>query len=193
MSIQRLSCFFNLWSSCSSRPKQRRSCRLLLPHVAGCAVAEASPPPTTPTAGQTILLLTHTPCYSAVMTASHRSEPVNPRTPLRTAVSSPALRRPLPRPRRRPPPWCSRRGVVNMVKERLPSDVDCTWRPHTRKCLLITRKIMIPPPNSWDRPEGPLYFAKKCSPQCQLGPTSYVFARKEVPPYYAKKNEYSPC
>ena len=45
MSIQRPSCFFNLWSSCSSRPKQRRSCRLLLPPVAGCAAAEASPPP----------------------------------------------------------------------------------------------------------------------------------------------------
>ena len=44
MSIQRPACFFNLWSSCSSRPKQRRSCRLLLPPVAGCAAAEASPP-----------------------------------------------------------------------------------------------------------------------------------------------------
>ena len=30
---------------------------------------------------------------------------------------------------------------------------------HTGKCLLITRKIMIPPPDSWDPPEGPLYFA----------------------------------
>ena len=27
---------------------------------------------------------------------------------------------------------------------------------HTRKCLLITRKIMIPPPDSWGPPEGPL-------------------------------------
>ena len=45
MSIQRPSCFFNLWSSCSSRPKQCWSCRLLLPPVAGCAAAEASPPP----------------------------------------------------------------------------------------------------------------------------------------------------
>ena len=31
------------------------------------------------------------------------------------AASSPAPRRPLPRPRRRPPPWCSRGGVVNVV------------------------------------------------------------------------------
>ena len=45
-----------------------------------------------------------------------------------TAASSPALRRPLPRPRRRPPPWCSPRGVVNVVKERLPSEEYCTWR-----------------------------------------------------------------
>ena len=78
MSIQRPSCFFNLWSSCSSRPKQRRSCRLLLPPVAGCAAAEASPPPTTPTAGQAIPLLTHTPCYSTATAASHRSRTSEP-------------------------------------------------------------------------------------------------------------------
>ena len=54
-------------------PKQRRRDRLLPPPVAGCAAAQASAPPTTPTAGQGIPLLTHTPCYSAVTTASHRS------------------------------------------------------------------------------------------------------------------------
>ena len=74
MSIQRLSCFFNLWSSCSSRPKQRRSCRVLLPPVAGCAAAEASQPPTIPTAGQALRRWQpHT-----------AAEPVNPRTPLHT-------------------------------------------------------------------------------------------------------------
>ena len=78
MSIQRLSCFFNVWSSCSSCPKQHRSCRLLLPPVAGCAAAEASPPPTTPTAGQAIPPLTHTPCYYAATTASHRSRTSEP-------------------------------------------------------------------------------------------------------------------
>ena len=78
MSIQRPSCFFNLWSSCSSRPKQRRSCRLLLPPVAGCAATEASSPPTTPTAGQAIPPLTHTPCYSAATAASHRSRTSEP-------------------------------------------------------------------------------------------------------------------
>src|SRR3954467_11634998 len=78
MSIQRPSCFVNLWSSCSSRPKQRRSCRLLLPPVVGCAAAEASPPPTTPTASQAIPLLAHTPCYSAATIASHRSRTSEP-------------------------------------------------------------------------------------------------------------------
>ena len=78
MSIQRPSCFFNLWSSCSSRPKQRRSCRPLLPPMADCAAAEASPPPTTPTASQAIPPLTHTPCYSAATAASHRSQTGEP-------------------------------------------------------------------------------------------------------------------
>ena len=32
---------------------------------------------------------------------------------------------------------------------------------HTGKCLLITRKIMIPPPAIRDPPKGPLYFTKK--------------------------------
>ena len=35
---------------------------------------------------------------------------------------------------------------------------------HTGKCLLITRKIMIPPPDSRDPPDGPPYFAKKVFP-----------------------------
>ena len=54
--------------------------------MAGCATTEASPSPTTPTAGQAIPLLTHTPCYSAATAASHRSEPMNPRTPLRVGI-----------------------------------------------------------------------------------------------------------
>ena len=51
---------------------------MLLPPVADCDVAEASPPPTTPTAGQGIPLLTHTPCYSAATAASHRSRTSEP-------------------------------------------------------------------------------------------------------------------
>ena len=45
-----------------------------------------------------------------------------------TAEYSLAPCRSLPRPRRRPPPWCSRRGLVNVVNERHPSEVDYTWR-----------------------------------------------------------------
>src|SRR3954464_9466873 len=43
-----------------------------------CDAAEASPPHTTPTAGQAIPLLTHTPCYSAATAASHRSRTSEP-------------------------------------------------------------------------------------------------------------------
>ena len=46
--------------------------------MAGCNAAEASPAPTTPTAGQAIPLLTHTPCYSAATAASHRSRTSEP-------------------------------------------------------------------------------------------------------------------
>ena len=59
---------------------------------------------------------------------------------------------------------------------------------HTGKCLLITRKIMIPPPDSWDPPEGSLYFAKKMSPP----PLSARTHRKCLLITH-KKNEYSPC
>ena len=144
----------------------------LLP-AAGCAAAQASPPHRTPIAGLAIPLLTHTCCYSPATA----DEPVNPRTVVlpsaweTTAESSLPPCRSLPRPRRRPPPWCSRRGLVNVVNDRHASEVDCTWRgrqlgprPHARKCLLITRKIMIPPPDIWDPPKGPLYFAKKTLP-----------------------------
>ena len=134
ISIQRSSCFFNLWSSYSSRPKQRQSFRLLLPPVLGCAATQASPPYPTPTASQAFPLLTHTPCYSLEPATLHRSRTSQP------SYSSPHGH-PLPRlPRlrvvpflglaahRRPPAWCSRRGVVNVVKERLPSEEYCTWR-----------------------------------------------------------------
>ena len=131
MSIQRPSCFFNLWSSCPSRPKQHRLCRMLLTPVAGCAAAEASPPLLLPPLARTSL---HSPTPPVILRRWQphtTAEPVNPRllsARASTAAASPAPRRPLPRPRRRPLPWCSRRGMVNVVKERLPSDVDCTWR-----------------------------------------------------------------
>ena len=101
----------------------------LLP-AAGSAAAQASPPHHTPIAGLAIPLLTHTCCYSPATA----DEPVNPRTVVlpstweTTAESSLALCRSLRRPRRRPPPWCSRRGMVNVVNDRLPSKEYCTWR-----------------------------------------------------------------
>ena len=88
--------------------------RSLLP-AAGSAAAQASPPHRTPIAGLAIPLLTHTCCYSPA-TADER---VNTHTVVlpsaweTAAASSLAPCRSLPRPRRRPPPWCSRCGVVN--------------------------------------------------------------------------------
>ena len=50
-----------------------------------------------------------------------------------------------------------------------------------RKCLLITRKIIIPPPDSWDPPDGPLYFVEKTfPPDCWDPPASSSHARKCV-------------
>ena len=130
MAIQRPSCFFNLCSSCSSRSNKRRRDCLLPPPAAGYVAAQASPPHRTPIGGLAIPLLTHTCYYSPPM--AH--VPVNPRTVVlpsaweTTAESSLPPRRSLPRPRRRPLPWCSRHGLVNMVNDRHASEVDCTWR-----------------------------------------------------------------
>src|SRR3954471_4375684 len=50
-----------------------------------------------------------------------------------------------------------------------------------RKCLLITRKMMIPPPDSRDPPDRPLYFAKKTfPPDCWDPPATSSHARKCV-------------
>ena len=103
----------------------------LLP-ATGCAAAQASPPHRTPIAGLAIPLLTHTCCYSPATA----DEPVNPHTIIlpsawetkTTAESSLPPCRSLPRPLHRPPPWCSRRGVVSVVNDRHPSEVDYTWR-----------------------------------------------------------------
>ena len=84
----------------------------LLP-AASCAAAQASLPHRTPIASLAIPLLTHTCCYSPTTA----DESVNPPTVVlcsaweTTAESSLAPCRSLPRPRRRPPPWCSRRGL----------------------------------------------------------------------------------
>ena len=101
----------------------RTACSLL--PATGCAAAQASLPHRTPIAGLAIPLLTHT-CYYSPATAD---EPVNPRTVvLPSAWETTAESSLPPRPRRRPPPWCSWRGVVNVVNDRLPSEEYCTWR-----------------------------------------------------------------
>src|SRR3954464_9261611 len=127
MSIEWPSCFFSLCSSCSScSNKRRRDC--LLPPPRGrlcCRVGLTSPPyshrwPSHPSTHPHLLLLsgdgrrTSKPSYSSAWET--------------TAESSLAPCRSLPRPRCRPPPRCSRRGLVNVVNERHPSEVDCMWR-----------------------------------------------------------------
>ena len=50
-----------------------------------------------------------------------------------------------------------------------------------RKCLLITCKIIIPPPDSGDLPDGPPYFTKKMfPPDCWDPPATSSHARKCV-------------
>ena len=52
-------------------------------------------------------------------------------------------------------------------------------RPHARKCLLITCKIIIPPPDSGDPPDGPPYFVKKMfAPDCCDPPATSSHTRK---------------
>ena len=91
MSIQWPSCFFNLWSSCSSRPKQRRSCGLLLPPVAGCAAAEPHNPRLLPPLARASL---HSPTPPVILWPRQphiAAEPVNPRTPLRVGIHYPVF------------------------------------------------------------------------------------------------------
>ena len=169
MAIQRPSCFFNLCSSCSSRSnKHQQDCLLPPPRGRLCCRAGLTTPsysrrwPSHPSTHPHLLLFSGD--------GRRTSKPSYSRTPLRVGNADSSLPpcRPLPRPCRRPPPWCSRRGLVNVVNDRHASKVECTCRgrqlgpwPHARKCLLIMRKIMIPPPDIKDPPKGPLYYAQK--------------------------------
>ena len=170
MSIQRPSCFFNLCSSCSTRSNKRRRDCLLPPPEAGYAATQASPPHRSPILSLAIPLLTHTCCYSPAAA----DEPVNPRTPLRMgnncrvfpgSVSLPSLASPsstalvLSARRGQHGQWLTCIGS-GLYVQRLTAGSTAA----ARKCLLITRKIMIPPPDSRDPPDGPLYFMKKMFP-----------------------------
>ena len=126
---------------------------LLLP-VAGCAAAEASPPRTTPTAGQAIPLLTHTPCYSAATTASHRSRTSEP------SYSSPRW---LTLPRL---PWLRLVPFLALAVVHRRGALGAAWLTWSRNNFHRTWTV---------RGEA----------------DSWVHGRsKEVPPYYAQKNEY---
>ena len=129
---------------------------------------------TTPTAGQAIPPLTHTPCYYVAAAASHRSRTSGP-----SYSASRGL--PLPRlPRLRVVPFL---GVAVVHRPGALGAAWSTWSTTdfhrkvlyverltagsmaaTRKCLLITCKIIIPPPDSRDPPDGPPYLTKKTFP-----------------------------
>src|SRR3954464_632649 len=149
--------------------------------MASCDAAEASLPPTTPTVGQAIPLLTHTPCYSAATAASHRSEPVNPRTPLHVGIHCRIFPGSVSSPSQSSPSstalvlsaWRGQHGQGTasigrgLYVERLTTGSTAA----ARKCLLITCKIIIPPPDSGDPPDRPPHFAKKSfAPDCRDPP-----------------------
>ena len=140
-------------------PKPAPRDHLLLPPVASCAAVEASSLRTTPTASQA--LRRRQPHTTA--------EPVNPRTPLRVgihyrvfpgSVSSPSYALPsstaVVLSARRG--QCCRRPTSigrGLYVERLTAGSTAA----ARKCFLITRKIISPPPDSGDPPDRPPYFA----------------------------------
>ena len=118
------------------------------------------------TVGQAIPLLTHTPCYSAAMAASHRSKPVNPRTPLGASFhcrvfpgsqSSPSLASPsstaLVLSARR---GQHGQGTISIGRglyvESLTAGTHKVHGHTQGKFLLIKLKKMFPPPDSWDPP-----------------------------------------
>ena len=143
---------------------------LLLPPLARPSLQLSTPP----------VLLHRLPNHSAL-------EPVNPRTPL-LCDSTPAsshLR------------LVVIRGLTVMMRSvrrgqcgQRPTSIGrvlCVERltagstTAARKCLLITRKIIIPPPDSRDPPNGPSYFVKKTFPlDCWDPPATSSHARKCV-------------
>src|SRR3954463_386929 len=132
MAIQRPSFFFNLCSSCSSRSnKRRRDCLLPPPRSRLCCRAGLTTPPYShhwpshPSTHPHLLLFSGD--------GRRTSKPSYSRTPLRVGNKNncrvfPASMLFPSRPRHRPPPWCSRRGMVSVVNDRHASEVDYTWR-----------------------------------------------------------------
>ena len=102
------------------------------------------------------------------------AEPVNPRTPLRVGIHCCVFPGSASSPSQASPSsttvvLSARRGQCGQRPTSI-GRVLCVERltagsmAAARKCLLITRKIIIPPPDSWDPPDGPLYFVKKTFP-----------------------------
>ena len=111
---------------------------------------EASPPPTTPTAGQAIPPLTHTPCYSMATAASHCS--------LTSEPSYSSLRgHPLPRlPRLRVIPFLG----LAVVHRR--GDLGAAWSTWSRNDFHRTWTVRGEA-DSWvhgSRKEVPPYYAQ---------------------------------
>ena len=132
--------------------------------MVGCATAEASPPPSIPTASQA--LQRRQPHTAA--------EPVKPRSPLRAGFHCRVFPGSASSPSKASPSstalvLSARHGQCGqgttsvgrvLYVERLAAGSTAA----ARKCNLITRKIMIPPPDIRDPPKGPMCFAKKMLP-----------------------------
>ena len=148
---------------------------MLLPPVASCDAAEASPPPTTPTAGLGYPSTHPHPLYSTVTAASRHSRTSEP------SYCSPRGLPLLHLPRLRVVPFLGltvihRPGALGVAwstwsrndfhrKSTVHGESNSWVHEAARKCLLITRKIIIPPPDSRDPPDGPPVFRKKkCFP-----------------------------
>ena len=174
---------------------------MLLPPMAGCDVAEASPPPTTPTVGQATPLLTHTPCYSVATAASHRSRTSEP------SYSS-SHGHPLPRlPRLHVVPFLASSSSTALVLS--------AWRGQRPTCIrsgLYVERLTVGS-TATHKEMPPYYMQNNDSSTSHLGPTerASVFHETTLPPLTArthqlyvrtqgkcllithKKNEYSPC
>ena len=81
-----------------------------------------------------------------------------------TAASSPAPRCPLPRPRRRPPPWSMWSTTDFHRKSTVRGEADSWVHGRSKEVPPYYAQINIPPPDSGDPPDGPLYFVKKHFP-----------------------------
>ena len=125
ISIQRPSCFFNLCSSCSSRSnKRRRDCLLPPPRGRLCYHAGLTARPYSHRWPSHPFTHPHLLLFSAECRPTpHPNQSSFPLLSVcdSTAASSPSPGRSLPRPRHRPPPWCARRGVVNVVNDTSPT------------------------------------------------------------------------